>query len=103
MNPAEFANIRQSEEHFWWYRGMRRILFHMLEPFLAVRTIDSALEAGCGTGYSAQPAWAVRARAATVHAAAADGIIHRCGCASVALQLRELAADAGGAGQVPAD
>ena len=32
MNPAEFANIRQSEEHFWWYRGMRAILFRMLAP-----------------------------------------------------------------------
>ncbi len=51
MNPAEFANIRQSEEHFWWYRGMRSILFRMLEPHLAGRRIDLALEAGCGTGY----------------------------------------------------
>jgi len=51
MNPAEFANIRQSEEHFWWYRGMRAALFRMLEPALAGRTISRALEAGCGTGY----------------------------------------------------
>ena len=39
MNPAEFANIRQSEEDFWWYRGMRAILFRMLEPYLAGRRI----------------------------------------------------------------
>ena len=51
MNPAEFANIRQSEEHFWWYRGMRAILFRMLQPHLAGRKIFRALEAGCGTGY----------------------------------------------------
>ena len=51
MNPAEFANIRQSEENFWWYRGLRATLFRMLEPHLAGRTISSALEAGCGTGY----------------------------------------------------
>jgi SAM-dependent methyltransferase len=51
MNPAEFANIRQSEEHFWWYRGMRSILFRMLEPHLAGRHMGRALEAGCGTGY----------------------------------------------------
>ncbi len=50
MNPAEFANIRQCEEHFWWYRGMRAILFRMLQPHLAGRQIDRALEAGCGTG-----------------------------------------------------
>ena len=34
MNPAEFAKIHQSEESFWWYRGMRAVLFHMLEPYL---------------------------------------------------------------------
>jgi SAM-dependent methyltransferase len=51
MNPAEFANIRKSEESFWWYRGMRDILFRMMDPQLAGRRIDRALEAGCGTGY----------------------------------------------------
>ena len=51
MNPAEFANIRKSEAHFWWYRGMREILFRILDPHLEGRVIDSALEAGCGTGY----------------------------------------------------
>src|SRR5690242_10820865 len=54
MNPAEFANIRASEEHFWWYRGMRAILFRFLEPHLKGRTITQALEAGCGTGYFSQ-------------------------------------------------
>jgi len=51
MNPAEFANIRESEKDFWWYRGMRRILFRMMEPYVAGRSIGRALEAGCGTGY----------------------------------------------------
>jgi SAM-dependent methyltransferase len=54
MNPAEFANIRQSEENFWWYRGMRAGLFRMLEPHLKGRAIGSALDAGCGTGYLSQ-------------------------------------------------
>jgi SAM-dependent methyltransferase len=54
MNPAEFANIRRSEEDFWWYRGMRATLFRMLEPHLKGRAIRSALEAGCGTGYLSQ-------------------------------------------------
>lgn len=53
MNPAEFANIAKSEEHFWWYRGMRTILFRMLDPYLAGRSIGRVLEAGCGTGYFA--------------------------------------------------
>jgi SAM-dependent methyltransferase len=51
MNPAEFANIRKSEETFWWYRGMRDIFFRLLEPHLAGRRMERALEAGCGTGY----------------------------------------------------
>lgn len=51
MNPAEFANIAKSERDFWWYRGMRTILFRMLDPYLAGRKIGRALDAGCGTGY----------------------------------------------------
>jgi SAM-dependent methyltransferase len=51
MNPAEFANIRKSEKDFWWYRGMRSILFRMMEPYVAGRPVRRALEAGCGTGY----------------------------------------------------
>jgi len=51
MNPAEFANIAQSERELWWYRGMRTILYRMLDPFLAGRKLSTALEAGCGTGY----------------------------------------------------
>ncbi|MGA9625450.1 MAG: class I SAM-dependent methyltransferase, partial [Bryobacteraceae bacterium] len=51
MNPAEFANIAKSEKHFWWYRGMRTILFRLVDPYLAGRSIGRVLEAGCGTGY----------------------------------------------------
>ena len=49
MNPSEFANIARSEREFWWYRGMRRILFRVLDP-IAVRQAR-VLEAGCGTGH----------------------------------------------------
>ena len=51
MNPAEFANIAHCERDFWWYRGMHRILFRLLDRHLASRPILRALEAGCGTGY----------------------------------------------------
>lgn len=54
MNPAEFANIARAERDFWWYRGMRAILFRMMDPHLAGRTISRVLEAGCGTGYLSQ-------------------------------------------------
>jgi SAM-dependent methyltransferase len=53
MNPAEFANIARSEQEFWWYRGMRRILNRVLDQYAASRRIERALEAGCGTGYQA--------------------------------------------------
>jgi SAM-dependent methyltransferase len=51
MNPAEFANIAHCERDFWWFRGMRKILFRLLDQYLAGRTVTRALEAGCGTGY----------------------------------------------------
>src|SRR5260370_42481614 len=54
MNPAEFANIARAEEDLWWYRGMRRILFRMLDPLAAGSGFRRALEAGCGTGHFAQ-------------------------------------------------
>lgn len=54
MNPAEFANIAAAEQHLWWYRGMRRILFRLLDPLAAGRPIERVLEGGCGTGYFAR-------------------------------------------------
>jgi SAM-dependent methyltransferase len=51
MNPAEFANIAAAEQNLWWYRGMRDILFRLLDPIAKRRRFDRVLEAGCGTGY----------------------------------------------------
>jgi SAM-dependent methyltransferase len=51
MNPAEFANIARTERDFWWHRGMRKILYRLLDRYAAGRRIGRALEAGCGTGY----------------------------------------------------
>ena len=53
MNPAEFANIAAAEQQFWWYRGMRRIMYRLMDPIVAGRSISRALEAGCGTGHFA--------------------------------------------------
>jgi SAM-dependent methyltransferase len=58
MNPAEFANIARCERDFWWYRGMRKILFRLLDRYVSDRRIARALEAGCGTGYIS---WLLRA------------------------------------------
>ena len=51
MNPAEFANIARAEEHFWWYRGMLRILTGLLDPIAHEHKFQHVLEGGCGTGY----------------------------------------------------
>src|SRR3712207_6781967 len=51
MNPAEFAFIAACEENFWWFRGMRRILYALLDPMARSRRFDRVLEAGCGTGH----------------------------------------------------
>ena len=54
MNPAEFANIARSEQDFWWYRGMRQILFRRLDPLAEGLRPARTLEAGCGTGHFAR-------------------------------------------------
>ncbi len=51
MNPAEFANIARTEQTLWWYCGMEAIFYRFLKPFIATRSIDRVLEAGCGTGH----------------------------------------------------
>jgi SAM-dependent methyltransferase len=54
MNPAEFENIARAEQDFWWYRGMRQILFRLLDPIAGARSFQRVLEAGCGTGHFAR-------------------------------------------------
>jgi SAM-dependent methyltransferase len=51
MNPAEFANIARAEEDFWWYRGMRRILFAVLDPIAKTLRPGRVGEGGCGTAH----------------------------------------------------
>ncbi|MFN0101708.1 MAG: class I SAM-dependent methyltransferase [Bryobacteraceae bacterium] len=54
MNPAEFANIAKAENDFWWYRGMRHIMYGLLDPVAGQRKFGRVLEAGCGTGHFAR-------------------------------------------------
>lgn len=51
MNPAEFANIAAAERDLWWYRGMKQILFALLDPIARAGRFENVLEAGCGTGH----------------------------------------------------
>jgi SAM-dependent methyltransferase len=54
MNAEEFAYIARCEREFWWFRGMEKILFGILDPLAARRRVARVLEAGCGTGYFAE-------------------------------------------------
>jgi SAM-dependent methyltransferase len=54
MNPEEFDNIAKAEEHFWWYRGQRKILVELLDRRLTERPLRDVLEGGCGTGHMAR-------------------------------------------------
>jgi SAM-dependent methyltransferase len=52
MNPEEFATLAAGEQSLWWFRGMERILFALLDPVVP-RGLPFVLEAGSGTGYMA--------------------------------------------------
>lgn len=53
MNAAEFANIAAAEQQFWWYRGMQKILFRVLDRLERQHRFRRAVDAGCGTGFLA--------------------------------------------------
>jgi SAM-dependent methyltransferase len=53
INPDEIANIAAAEEQMWWFRGMRRIAFSLLDSILANGGVARGFEGGCGTGHFA--------------------------------------------------
>ena len=53
FNPEEIQNIARHEQDLWWYRGMRRIAFALLDPICQNRPRMGILEGGCGTGHFA--------------------------------------------------
>jgi SAM-dependent methyltransferase len=54
MNPAEFDTLARTEQSLWWFRGMERILFALLDPVVARCKMVRVMEAGSGTGYMAR-------------------------------------------------
>ncbi|MBZ5583035.1 MAG: methyltransferase domain-containing protein [Acidobacteriia bacterium] len=53
MNPFEFNTLVRAERELWWFRGMQRILFRLLDSMKIAAGAKRVLEAGCGTGYFA--------------------------------------------------
>lgn len=51
INPAEFAHIAATEESFWWFRGMDRMLWDLLAGHEQTFANGNACEVGCGTGW----------------------------------------------------
>ncbi len=51
INPAEFAHIAATEQSFWWFRGMDRMLWQFLDASQPEFDGRAACEVGCGTGW----------------------------------------------------
>ncbi len=54
MNPCEFDSLVRAERELWWFRGMQKIMFKLLDATRSSANGGSVLEAGCGTGYFAR-------------------------------------------------
>ncbi len=54
MNPQEFQTLVRAEKELWWFRGMQKILFRLLDPIASRTSPRRVLEAGCGTGHFAR-------------------------------------------------
>ncbi len=51
INPAEFKHIAATEESFWWFRGMDKMLWNFLAQNRASFDEAPVCEVGCGTGW----------------------------------------------------
>jgi SAM-dependent methyltransferase len=76
MNPAEFGYIAAAEERMWWFRGMRAILYALLDPLAGDGGFGRVLEAGCGTGTNARALHGRYGWEITALDLAAEGLAH---------------------------
>lgn len=92
MNPAEFGHLAAAEERMWWFRGMRRILFDLLDPLAEGRAFRSVLEAGCGTGANARALARRYGWALTAVDLSAEGLRHASAAATPRLVQADITA-----------
>lgn len=50
MRPDEYSRMREVEDEYWWYHGLRRLAVRMFVRHLNVNEKIRVLDAGCGTG-----------------------------------------------------
>lgn len=50
MEKEQYEVMYNLEEENWWYKGMRKILFSLLDRYLERKENLRILDAGCGTG-----------------------------------------------------
>ena len=51
MNPEEYDIMARTEDHHWWYRGLRKYMTTILDRYgQSLPDIPTVLDAGCGTG-----------------------------------------------------
>jgi ubiquinone/menaquinone biosynthesis C-methylase UbiE len=49
LKKEEYKIMFAAEEHHWWYRGLRKILFSSINKYLPLSKAQ-VLDVGCGTG-----------------------------------------------------
>ncbi len=50
MDPAAYGEMRELEDHHWWFAGRRRVAHALVDGALRTRPGARLLEVGCGTG-----------------------------------------------------
>lgn len=52
MKPELYDELREVEQHHWWFRARRHIVWHLVERYLGGRAAGrlKVCELGCGTG-----------------------------------------------------